>query len=83
MKKQEFKNHEESLRRLWDISKFAKIWIVWVPEREEEEEEIEILFQKIKKQIDSKKAEEWMEVTLTSSQNQSGIATKLWRNLPA
>ena len=27
-------------------------------------------------------AEEWVEVTLTSSQDQSGIATKLWRNHP-
>ena len=29
-----------------------------------------------------KMAEEWVEATLTSSQDQSGITTKLWRNYP-
>ena len=27
-----------------------------------------------------RKVEEWMEVTLTSSQDQSGTTTQLWRN---
>ena len=31
---------------------------------------------------EGKMAEEWMEVTLTSSQDQSGITTQLWRNHP-
>ena len=32
MKKQEFKKNEESLRRLWDISKCANIQIIGFPE---------------------------------------------------
>ena len=50
MKKQDFKNHEESLRRLSDISKRANIWIIGVPEGEEEEQEIENLFEKVMKE---------------------------------
>ena len=49
MKKQEFKKNE-SLRRLWDISKSANIWIIGMPEGEEEEQEIENLFEKIMKE---------------------------------
>ena len=36
----------ESLRRLWDIFKRANIWIIGMPEREEEEQETENLFEK-------------------------------------
>ena len=51
MKKHEFKKkkNKESLRRLWDISKHASIWIIRVPE-EEEGQEIENLFEKIMKE---------------------------------
>ena len=36
-----------SLRRLWDISKRSNIWIVGVPEGEEEKHEIKNLLEKI------------------------------------
>ena len=42
--------NEERLRRLWDISKSANIWIIGVPEGEEEEQEIKNLFEKIMKE---------------------------------
>ena len=40
---------EERLRNLWDNFKCSSIWIIEVPEGEEEEQEIEILFEKIMK----------------------------------
>ena len=42
--------NEERIRRLWDISKWANIQITGMPEGEEEEQEIEILFEKIMKE---------------------------------
>ena len=36
----------ESIRRLWDNSKRANIWVIGVPEGEEEELEVENLFEK-------------------------------------
>ena len=42
--------NEESLWRLWDVSKRANIRITGVPEGEEEEQEIENLFEKIRKE---------------------------------
>ena len=50
MKKQEFKKNEKRLRNLQDIFKRSNIRIIGVPEGEEEEEEIEILFEKIIKE---------------------------------
>ena len=47
MKKQEFKNNEDRLRNLWDNFKYSNIWIIGVPEVEEEEQEIVYLFQQI------------------------------------
>ena len=49
MKKQEFKKkkNEERLRNLWDNFQLSNIWIIGVPEREEEEQDIENLFEKI------------------------------------
>ena len=44
MKKELKKKNEERIRRLWDISKLANIWIIGMPETEEEEQEIENLF---------------------------------------
>ena len=49
MKKQEFGKNEERLRNLQDILKHSNIWIIGVPEGEEEEQEIENLFEKIMK----------------------------------
>ena len=47
MKKKEFKKNEERLRNLQDKVKYSNIWIVGVPEGEEEDQEIENLFEKI------------------------------------
>ena len=50
MKKQELKKNEERLRNLWDNFKHSTIWITGVPEGEEEEQEIENLFEQIMKE---------------------------------
>ena len=50
MKKQEFKKNEERLRNLQDIFKRSNIWIIGVPEGEEEEQKIENLFEPIIKE---------------------------------
>ena len=50
MKKQEFKKNEERLRNLQDIFKHSNIWIIGVPEGEEEDQEIENLFEQIMKE---------------------------------
>ena len=50
MKKQEFKKNEERLKNLWDNFKSSNIQIIGVPEGEEEEQEIENLFQQIMKE---------------------------------
>ena len=49
-KKQEFKKYEDSIRRLWEISECANIRIIGMPEGEEEEQEIENLFEKTVKE---------------------------------
>ena len=43
--------NEDSIRRFWDISKPANIRIIGMPEGEEEQQEIENLFEKIMKEI--------------------------------
>ena len=43
-------NNEEMLRNLWDNFKCSNIQITWVPEGEEEEQEMENLFEKIMKE---------------------------------
>ena len=50
MKKQEFKKNEERLRNLQDNFKHSNIRIIGVPEGEEEDQEIENLFEKIMKE---------------------------------
>ena len=50
MKKQEFKKNVERLRNLWDNFKCSNIQIIGMPEGEEEEQEIENLFEKIIKE---------------------------------
>ena len=50
MKKQEFKKNEERLRNLQDKFKCSNIWIIGVPEGEEEEQKIENLFEQIMKE---------------------------------
>ena len=58
MKKQEFKKNEERLRNLQDILKHSNIRIIRVPEGEEEEQEIENLFEQIMKENFSSLAKE-------------------------
>ena len=48
MNKQESKKNER-VRNLWDNFKHSNIQIIRVPEREEEEQEVEDLFKKIMK----------------------------------
>ena len=43
-------NNEERLRNLWDNFKCFNIWIIGVPEGEEEEQEMEDLFEQIMKE---------------------------------
>ena len=50
MKKQECKKNEERLRNLWENFKCSNIWIIGVPEGEEEEQEMENLFEQIMKE---------------------------------
>ena len=50
MKNQEFKKNEEWLKNLQDIFKHSNIQIVGVPEEEEEDQEIENLFEQIMKE---------------------------------
>ena len=46
MKKQEFTKNEERLRNFWDNVKHSNIQIIGMPEGEEEDQEIENLFEK-------------------------------------
>ena len=48
--KKEIQKNEERLRNPWDNFKRSNIWIIGVPEGEEEEQGIENLFQKIMKE---------------------------------
>ena len=50
MKKQEFKKNEERLRNLWGNFKNSNIRVIRLPEGEEEEREMENLFQQIMKE---------------------------------
>ena len=50
MKKQEFKKNEERLRNLRDNFKHCNVQIIRVPEGEEEEQEMENLFEKVMKE---------------------------------
>ena len=50
--------NEGRLRNLWDNFKHSNIWIIGVPEGEEEEQEIENLFEKIMKENFPSLAEE-------------------------
>ena len=64
MKEQEFKKNEERLRNLQDIFKHSNIWIIGVPEGEEEEQQIENLFEQtfpfpnLAKEIDFQEVQE-------------------------
>ena len=62
MKRQESRKNEERLRNLQDNFKRSNIWIIRVPEREEEEQEIENImkenFSNLAKEIDFQKVQE-------------------------
>ena len=49
-RKKNSKKSEESLRNLWDNFKHSNIWIIGMREGEEEEQEIENLFEQIMKE---------------------------------
>ena len=49
MKKRELKRNEKRLRNLQDNIKYPNIWIIGMPEGEEQEQEIENLFEQIMK----------------------------------
>ena len=48
--KKRIQNNEERLKNLWGNFKHSNIWIIGVPEGEEEEQIIENLFKKIMKE---------------------------------
>ena len=50
MKKQELKKNEERPRNLWDNFKCSNMWVIGVPEGEEQQQEIENLFEQIMKE---------------------------------
>ena len=50
MKKQELRKNEERLRNLWDNFKYSNIQIIEMPEGEEQEQEVENLFEQIMKE---------------------------------
>ena len=50
MKKQKVKKKIRRLRNLWNNFKHANIWLIGVPEGEEEEQEIKNLIEKIMKE---------------------------------
>ena len=58
MEKQEFKKNEEGLRNLQDNFKRSNIWIIGVPEGEDEDQEFENLFEQITKENFSNLAKE-------------------------
>ena len=43
--------NEDSISSRWDISKHTNVWIIGLPEGEEEEQEIENLLEKIMKKL--------------------------------
>ena len=58
MKKEKIQKNEQRLRNLWDNFKHYNIQIIGVPEGEEEEQEIENLFEKIMEENFSNLAKE-------------------------
>ena len=58
MKTQEFKKNEEKLRNLWDNFKCSNIQTTGVTEREEQEQEVENLFEQVMKENFPSLAEE-------------------------
>ena len=80
MKKQEFKKMRR-LRNLWGIFKRSKIQIIGLPEGEEEDQEIENLFEQIMKENFPTLAKE---IDLQEVQEAQRVPKKLdpWRNSP-
>ena len=78
MKKQDFKKNQDRLRNLQGIFKCSNIWIMGVPEREEEEQEIENLFEQIMKEnfANLEKEIDFQEVQETQSPKEVGSKEK-------
>ena len=76
MKKQEFKKNEDRLSNLQDIFKHSNIQIIGVPEGEEEEQEIENLFEKIMKKNISNLAKEILSGSPGSSESPKEVGPK-------
>ena len=73
MKKQEFKTNEERLWNLWDNFKHSNIWIIGVPEGEEEKQEIENSFEKTMENFPNLAKElDFQEVQETQRESQRG-----------
>ena len=69
--------NEERVRNLWDNFKHSNIQIIRVPEREEEEQEVEDLFKKImKKNLPSLTKELDMQVQEAQSPKEFGSKEK-------
>ena len=76
MKKQEFKKkNEERLRNLQDTFKRSNIWIIGVPEGEEEEQKMENLFEQVMKENFPNLAKEidFQEVQEAQSPKEAGL----------
>ena len=85
MKKQEFRKNEERLRNLRDNFKFSNIQIIGVPAEEEEEQQIENLFEQIRKENFPNLAKEidFQEVQEAQSPKEVGLKevyTKVYHN---
>ena len=77
MKKQELKKKkEERLRNLWDNFKRSNIWIIGVPEGEEEEQEIENLFEQIMKENSQYGKGNWLPESPGSSEIPKDVGPK-------
>ena len=81
-KKQEFKKKsEERLRKLWDNFKHSNIRFIGVPEGEEQEQEVENLFEQIMKENFPNLTKE---IDFQEVQEAQRVPKKLdpWRNIP-
>ena len=81
MKKQQLKKNEEKLRNIWDNFKRSNIQIIGVPEGDEQEQEIENLFEQIMKENFSNLAKE---IDFQEVQEAQRVPKKLYpkRNTP-
>ena len=73
MKKQDFKKNQDRLRNLQGIFKCSNVQIIGVPEGEEDQQEIENLFEQIKENFHNLEKEiDFQEVQETQSPKEVG-----------